>query len=59
MIRAIDLPKNDELYLYSNPIKAQKRAFMYLGKIASTSSMPLIFSFNKLIFSKRSNSLLE
>ena len=32
MIRAIDLPKNDELYLYSNPIKAQKRAFMYLGK---------------------------
>jgi len=34
MIRAIDLPKNDELYLYSNPIKAQKRAFMYLGKKA-------------------------
>lgn len=32
MIRAIDLPKSDELYLYSNPIKAQKKAFAYFGK---------------------------
>ena len=29
---AVDIPKNDELYLYSNPIKAQAKAFKYLGK---------------------------
>ena len=29
---AVDVPKNDELYLYSNPIKAQAKAFKYLGK---------------------------
>jgi len=34
MIRAIDIPKRDELYLYSNPIKAQKKAFTYLGRNA-------------------------
>ena len=32
MILAVDVPKKDELYLYSNPIKAQKQAFKYLGK---------------------------
>ena len=31
---AVDIPKNDELYLYSNPIKAQAKAFKYLGKKA-------------------------
>ena len=34
MLLAVDLPKNDELYLYSNPVKAQKNAFKYLGKNA-------------------------
>jgi len=34
MIRAIDVPKKDELYKYSNPVKAQKQAFIYLGKKA-------------------------
>ena len=34
MILAVDVPKKDELYLYSNPIKAQKQAFKYLGKKA-------------------------
>jgi hypothetical protein len=34
MIRATDIPKRDELYLYSNPIKAQKKAFTYLGRNA-------------------------
>lgn len=34
MIRAIDIQKRDELYLYSNPIKAQKKAFTYLGRNA-------------------------
>ena len=32
MLLAVDLPKSDELYLYSNPIKAQTQAFKYLGK---------------------------
>ena len=31
---AVDLPKSDELYLYSNPVKAQTQAFKYLGKNA-------------------------
>jgi len=34
MIRSTDLPKRDELYLYSDPIKAQKKAFTYLGRNA-------------------------
>lgn len=31
---AVNVPKNDELYVYSNPIKAQAKAFKYLGKKA-------------------------
>ena len=34
MLLAVDLPKSDELYLYSNPVKAQTQAFKYLGKNA-------------------------
>ena len=32
MIRVIDLPKTDPLYLYSNPIIAQQQAIKYLGR---------------------------
>ena len=34
MTPIVDLSKGDKLYLYSNPIKAQKEAFRYLGKNA-------------------------
>jgi hypothetical protein len=34
MTKVIDLPKQDELYSYSNPIIAQKKAFDYLGQDA-------------------------
>lgn len=31
-IEAVDIPKSDDLYKYSNPIQAQKNATKYLGK---------------------------
>jgi hypothetical protein len=34
MIKVINLSKNDELYLYSNPIEAQKKAYKYLNNNA-------------------------
>ena len=34
MTPVVDLSKGDKLYLYSNPIKAQKEAYRYLGKNA-------------------------
>jgi hypothetical protein len=34
MIKVINLSKNDELYLFSNPVEAQKKAFKYLGNDA-------------------------
>lgn len=34
LIRVIDLPKSDLLYKYSNPLQAQRRAYLYLGKHA-------------------------
>lgn len=34
LIPALKIKKNDELYLYSNPKKAQENAFDYLGENA-------------------------
>lgn len=34
LIKAIDIPKNDPLYKFSNPIEAQRQANRYLGKRA-------------------------
>lgn len=34
LVRAIDLPKTDPLYKFSNPIQAQHQAHKYLGKKA-------------------------
>lgn len=32
LIKAVDIPKNDDLYKYSDPIQAQKNLNKYLGK---------------------------
>ncbi len=32
LIKAVDIPKGDDLYIYSDPIQAQKNAVKYLGK---------------------------
>ena len=34
LIKAVDVPISDDLYIYSNPKKAQRNAFKYFGKNA-------------------------